>query len=254
MREIKDIDLIKWNERLKSSPFQVRVNSLNWIDGPNGPSLLVQFYTNSFNMFTQESTMPYQVKECADPITKWRFSFSVVESRKNEFLAILTKLLLAGIKNSVDVSGKMKNEKIQVDSSIVKTKNESKHDMFSRTYIKYDYEFEGKLSSVMSYITLIEDSIEFFSSIWGYDEKGEEHCLIKYPIGTIVSKSNDKSRDFLVLDYNYVVDYKDYIINYVISEVMTDKKSMVIKYGDVGVSKEDELAYSRNNRIDNILN
>ena len=252
MREIKDIDLLKWNERLKSSPYQVRVNSLNWIDGPNGPSLLVQFYTNSFNMFTQESTMPYQVKECGDPITKWKFSFSVVESRKNEFSAILDKLLFAGIKNHVDLNGKMNHERIQVNPSIVK--NESNHDMFSRTYIKYDYEFEGRLSSVMSYITLIEDAIEFFSSIWGYDKDGEEHCLIKYPIGTIVSKSNDKSRDFLVLDYNYVVDYKDYIINYVISEVITDKKSMVIKYGDVGVSKEDELAYSRNNRIDNILN
>lgn len=254
MREIKDIDLIKWNKRLKSSPFKVKVNSLNWVDSESGPSILIEFYTNNFNMLTQESTTPYQIKKCADPITKWEFSFSVVESRKNEFSAILTKLLLTGIKNSVDVNGEMRNEKIQINSNIVTTKNESKHIIFNRTYIKYDYEFEGKLSSVMSYITLIEDAIEFFSKIWGYDEKGEEHCLIKYPIGTIVSKSDDKSRDFLVVDYNYVVNYKYYIINYVITEILTSEKSMVIKYGSVSVSREDELVYSRNNRIDNILN
>lgn len=251
MRVLKDRDLLKWNERMDKSPYRVRVNS-TWVNNHQLVSFYVREIPGSPHLIYNDAQ---SIRECQDPVVKWEFSFSVVESRKDEFLKILSRLLSKGIENHVDVYGDgKKHEKVNITSEILTSSDETTHEIYNRTYVKYTYKFNGRLSSIMSYITIVEDAIEFFSNTWGYDEKGEEHCLVKYPIGTVVSKVKDKSSDFLVLDYNYVVDYKEYIINYVISEMFTDEKSMIIKYGDSETVREDDLCYSRNDRIDNILN
>lgn len=247
MREIKDIDLLKWNERMEKSPYRVQVNS-TWVNNHQ----LISFHTKSVNDTAVNDTRGSS--QTPDPVVEWEFTFSVVESRKNEFSKILERLLIGGIANHVDIYGNAtKHKKISI-ANVVKSKTESTHEIFNRKYIRYVYNFDGRLSAIMAYITIVEDAIEFFSNTWGYDEKGEEYCLVRFPIGTVVSKEKDKSRDFLVLDYNYVVDYKDYIINYVIVEMLTDEKSLVIKYGESEIVSEKYLSYSRNNRIDNILN
>lgn len=251
MRVLKDRDLLKWNERMDKSPYRVKVNS-TWVNNNQLVSFYMKENIGSPHLIYNDAQ---SIRECPDPLVKWEFSFSVVESRKDEFLKILNRLLSKGISNHVDVYGNgNKHEKINASVDILTSSDEFTHEIYNRTYIKYTYKFNGRLSSIMSYITIVEDSIEFFSNTWGYDEKGEEHCLVKYPIGTVVSKVKDKSSDFLVLDYDYVVDYKEFIINYVISEMFTDEKSMIIKYGDSETVREDDLCYSRNDRIDNILN
>jgi len=58
----------------------------------------------------------------------------------------------------------------------------------------------------------------------------------------------------MVVDYNYVVDYDKYIIRYVVCEMDTIPNSMIIKYGKSEVVREEDLTWSRNDRIDNILN
>jgi hypothetical protein len=254
MRELKDRDLLKWNERMDKSTYRVRVNS-NWVNNHQLVSFYLREISDSPHPIYNVSQPIKDCRDCPDPVVKWEFSFSVVESRKNEFLKILERLLLKGVANHVDLYGDgSKHEKINISEDILTSSDETKHEVYNRSYVKYTYKFNGRLSSIMSYITIIEDAIEFFSNIWRYDEKGEEHCLIKYPIGTVVSKVKDKSNDFLVLDYDYVVDYKKYIINYVISKMYIDKKYMTIKYADPEKVSEDDLCYSRNNRIDNILN
>jgi hypothetical protein len=105
----------------------------------------------------------------------------------------------------------------------------------------------------MAYISYLEDTINFFSEIWGYDEDGSEVCLLKYPIGTIVSLEKDKSKDYLVLDYKYSKSDGKYHIDFVASEMLNSKGS-IIKYGDVSTFNESQLCYSRNSRIDDILN
>lgn len=244
MRVIKDIDLIKWNEKLQKTPYRVQVNSI-WVND----SQLISFYSNT-NLYNQfKNPLPI-----TDPVVKWEFTFSVVESRKNEFSKILQRLLLRGISNYVDTYGNnSNNEKISIDN-VVSSNIESSHEIFNRKYIKYVYNFNGRLSSILSYITIIEDAIEFFSKIWIYDENGEEHCLIKFPIGSVVSKEKDRSKDFLVLDYNYIIDYKDYVIDYVIVEIISDYNSLIISYGEPEVVTEFDITWSRDSRIDNILN
>jgi hypothetical protein len=105
----------------------------------------------------------------------------------------------------------------------------------------------------MAYIMYLEDAINFFSEIWGYSEDGSEVCLLKYPIGTIVSLPKDKSTDYLVLDYKYKKLDGKYYIDFIVSEMINNKGS-VITYGEIYTFRGSELCYSRNSRIDNILN
>ena len=104
----------------------------------------------------------------------------------------------------------------------------------------------------MAYISYLEDAINFFSEMWGYDKDGSEVCLLKYPIGTIVSTNQDKSKDYLVLDYKYRKLDGKYFIDFIASEMLNE--GVIIKYGDIKVFHENDLCYSRNSRIDDILN
>ena len=105
----------------------------------------------------------------------------------------------------------------------------------------------------MAYISYLEDTINYVSEMWGYNEDGSEVCLLKYPIGTIVSLPEDKSKDYLVLDYSYNKLDGKYYIDFVVSEMM-NSKGAVIKYGEIYTFNESQLCYSRNSRIDDILN
>jgi hypothetical protein len=116
----------------------------------------------------------------------------------------------------------------------------------------YSYTFKGKLSSIMAYVMFLEDTINYFSEIFGYNEDGTEVNLLKFPIGTIVSKSKDKSKDYLVLEYRYKKLDGKYSIDYLISEMISN--GLIIKYGDIENGYENDLCYSRNSRIDDILN
>ena len=104
----------------------------------------------------------------------------------------------------------------------------------------------------MGYISYIEDAINFFSLIWVYKEDGSEVNLLKYPIGSIVSKKENQSSDFLVLDYKYYKLVNDYKISYIVTEIK-ENNGMTIKYGQIITISEDKITWSRNNRIDNIL-
>jgi hypothetical protein len=150
----------------------------------------------------------------------------------------------------------MNNEKItdiRFSDEVIEGKQVNTHYILEKEYVRYTYHFAGKLSSIMAYIMYLEDAINFFSEIWGYSEDGSEVCLLKYPIGTIVSLPKDKSTDYLVLDYKYRKLDGKYYIDFIVSEMINNKGS-VITYGEIYTFRESELCYSRNSRIDNILN
>jgi hypothetical protein len=106
----------------------------------------------------------------------------------------------------------------------------------------------------MCYISYLTDAIDYVAMLWGYNEDGEEIKLLKHNIGDIVSPIDDKSKDLIILDYKFTKRNNEKIIDYVLSELIGDKKSSVIKYNNILTLSESKLAFSRNNRIDNILN
>ena len=155
-------------------------------------------------------------------------------------------LLIAGI-----TSIAQQNYTISVKIDGLKTTiKETEHTVKDMEYIRYQYEFTGNASSIIAYVFLLETSIDFFSKIWGYDEEGGEHQLLKYPVGSMVCVKGDQSADYLVIDLNYSTRGSN-TIDYIVTEIKYI--GSVIKYGDTKVLSERELSWSRNGRIDDIL-
>jgi len=251
MRVLIDKDISKWNKRISNTQYYISINS--WSNNTRPSQILTVMERTNLGM----SGLGDQLKETTDPTIKYNFTFSLTSNRKDEFFRIHELLLKNGIANQVSYTEThppfgSKRKSIMIDPKF--SLSEETHIVYSREYTRYSYQFDGYLSSIIAYITILEDTIEFFQKLWGYDENGGEVCIIKYPIGTIVSKPNDKSKDYIVISYDFIVDGGEYHIKYIVAEMVSDIKSSIIKYGGIETIKESDLSYSRNNRIDNILN
>jgi hypothetical protein len=244
---LSDTEILNWNKRLDGSLYSVypMSNIRN-----SHPHISVRQKSTSFNS-------PMGVDNFVstlDPFINYNFSFSVAKNRSEFFFNLFDKVS-GEVENKVIYVDQSNNEKITdviFTDDVISEKEVIEHDIFDKTYLRYDYKFKGKLSSIMAYIMFLEDTINYFSEIFGYNEDGTEVNLLKFPIGTIVSKSKDKSKDYLVLEYKYKKQDGKYKIDYLISEMTNN--GPIIKYGDVEVGYEGDLCYSRNSRIDDILN
>jgi len=249
MRYLSDTEILNWNRRLERSDYSVY--PLSNARSGNPDIVFRQKINNGYGM----NAMGNQLVETMDPFIRYDFTFSIASNRKETFFDLFEKLSKESF-GTKSIYRDQSNEKltdINFSDSIIESKEENTHMVYEKEYIRLTYHFAGKLGSIMAYVSYLEDSINFFSEIWGYNEDGTEVCLLKYPIGTIVSKPSDKSTDYLVLDYKYRKLDGKYNVDFIASEMMNAKGS-VITYGEIYTFRESELCYSRNSRIDDILN
>ena len=248
MKYLSDTEILNWNRRLEKSDYAVY--PLSNVRSGNPDIVFRQKINNGY------SPMGEQLVETLDPFIRYDFTFSIASNRKETFLDLFEKLSKEafGTKSAYhDNNNNRKIYDITFNDGVIETKEENTHMVYEKEYIRFTIHFAGKLGSIMAYVSYLEDTINFFSEIWGYNEDGSEVCLVKYPIGTIVSLPKDKSTDYLVLDYKYRKLDGKHFIDFVVSE-MLNNKGAVIKYGEVYTFRESELCYSRNSRIDDILN
>lgn len=254
MRYILDSEILKWNDRLSKTPFMVYPKSN--LKGSH-PHISFRQKTNYRTSAVAPSGMGIEFVETLDPqINNYQFVFSVAKNRVENFFDIFDRLKEEGFGTNTcytDTNNSTKTSEIKITEEIVVKKDQSVHKILEKEYVRFSYTFTGKLSQIMGYVFYLEDTIEFFSNLWGYNEDGIEVCLIKYPIGTLVSDVEDKSKDYLILDYHYRKIDRNYYIDYELTEVLGGYSS-VIKYGDVKILRESEICFSRNGRIDDILN
>lgn len=251
MRYLLDIEILKWNERLEKTPYMVYPKSNLQSSHPH-----ISFRQKSTNRWGT----PYNTSEFVetiDPhINRYQFVFSVAKNRADNFFDIFYRLREEELGTTTcytNTNNDIKIGEIKVTDDIVVKKESSEHKISEKEYVRFSFTLTGKLSQIMGYVFYLEDAIEFFSSIWGYNEDGTEEHLIKYPIGTLVSDVDDKSKDYLILDYQYRKVDKKYYIDYEVTEVLGGYSS-VIKYGEVKIVTENMICFSRNGRIDDILN
>lgn len=257
MKYLTDKEILNWNKRLEKSSYSVYPMH----NTRNGNVDII--FRQKINQFGNPSTnsnisfgIPDQFVETVEPSIMYDFIFSVSANRKRDFLDLFEKLSRDefGTKYClINSSNDRKIYDISFTESVVKDRKENIHKVYDKEYVRFTYRFDGKLGSIMAYISYLEDAINYISEMWGYNEDGSEVCLLKYPIGTIVSLKDDKSKNYLVLDYKYKKWDNKYTIDFVISEMLTDK-STIIKYGEVITTSEEFLCYSRDSRIDDILN
>ena len=247
MKYLSDTEILNWNRRLERSDYAVY--PLSNVRSGHPDIIFRQKINNGY------SPMGEQLVETIDPFIRYDFTFSVASNRKETFFDLFEKLSKESF-GTKSIYRDQKSEKIMditFNDTVIETKEENTHMVYEKEYIRYTYHFAGKLGSTMAYVSYLEDTINFFSEIWGYNEDGTEVCLLKYPIGTIVSLPKDKSTDYLVLDYKYRKLDGKYFIDFIASEMLNNKGS-VITYGETYTFRESELCYSRNSRIDDILN
>ena len=247
MKYLSDTEILNWNRRLERSDYAVY--PLSNVRSGHPDIIFRQKINNGY------SPMGEQLVETIDPFIRYDFTFSVASNRKETFFDLFEKLSKESF-GTKSIYRDQKSEKIMditFNDTVIESKEENTHMVYEKEYIRYTYHFAGKLGSIMAYVSYLEDTINFFSEIWGYNEDGTEVCLLKYPIGTIVSLPKDKSTDYLVLEYKYRKLDGKYFIDFIASEMLNNKGS-VITYGEIYTFRESELCYSRNSRIDDILN
>lgn len=254
---LSDTNIMEFSNNLNDSRFFIRAEYTSFSSWP-----VIGFYLNTLHSSFMEknhgnkswgSDFGRNEGRIAEPEIEYLFSFSVCEKRIDDFYEILDRIISKGVENLVFSDGR-EYKNILLTDSIINSKNETTHSYINRSYKKIDYHFIGKTSNIMAYVQAIKNAIEFFSLIWGYTETGEETCLLKYPIGSIVSPVNDKSKDVLVFGYYYEQIQHSFSILYEVYEILSDEKSPILKYGHKLILRENDLTLSRTAQVNSILN
>lgn len=248
MKYLTDKEILKWNDRIKNSGFFVKPSYGN---GTSYPNISINLRPASPTELNNNNYTHLNINSIIDPPTIYVFSFSVASNRVETFFDIHERIKKERFYTKI----LGKNDSlmdIKIDDKDIFNKDIINHKILDKEYTRFTYKFSGKLTSIMVHVAYLEDTIEFFRRIWGYDEDGKEHLLIKFPIGSIVSKIDDKSSDFLIFEYDYEkTTNAEYNINYNVCEMI--KVGSIIKYEQSQICREDDLCFSRNNRIDDIL-
>lgn len=245
---LSDSEILKWNDRLKDTPYLVFAK---YHTHSSQPLIVFKQKTTQYGSFIPD---PHREVITLDPSMKFNFSFSVAKNRIENFFHIFDKWFSNKIVNKTyfeDSNNREKITEILVTNKIIKSKTQTEHKLKDKEYVRFSYEFEGHLSSIMAYVMFLEDTINIFSNIWGYDESGNEHVLSKFSIGDIVSKIEDQSEDYLILDFSPIKIDKKLFIDYEISRMI--QKGQIIQYDKSEVVSEKVITWSRNSRIDDIL-
>lgn len=262
-RYLGNKDVEKWNKRLQS------------IDGMCDYKISISANSNTIHLLNTRSFGDIGGGSTIEDVTNhsfhnknrvvnYNFSFSVITKRKSEFFKIVNLFMNEGI-CFIDESRKSLISKIGDISKMMDNPIISEHNIYNNNLTRYQYNLRGNIFDIIAVTTILEDAIDFFSKIWGYEEKsGAEVCLLKYPIGSVVSINEDKGADYMVNNYYchrsnvYGGSNRQWLfidtILYEIVCIESDLKSPIIKYGDVMILPEEKISPSRTNNINIILN
>ena len=179
MRYLLDSEILKWNDRLEKTPYMVYPKS-----NLQSSHVHISFRQKSINRFGSHQT-PYNMSEFVetmDPhINNYQFVFSVAKNRVDNFFDIFDRLREEEFGTTTCYTNTNNDNKIgeiKVTDDIVVKKESSEHKISEKEYVRYSYTFTGKLSQIIGYVFYLEDTIEFFSKIWGYNEDGTQLYLL----------------------------------------------------------------------------
>lgn len=240
MRYLSDSEILSWNKRFQG----------HWFLTPHFTSHFSQPVIGLKQVIKAQSGESFA--ECGNPTINFNFIFSISSNRNDDFFRIYDRLKEDGFGTKFSWNNKF--EEIQIDQSVIIEKNSATHKIEKKEFIRWEYKLKGKLTAIVAMITTLEDAIKFAETMWGYDKDGKEISLLKFPVGTIVSPKDNKSLDCVVLDYHFVRDWRGFEVQLKVAEMEVDGRSPVVKYGEVKTFSESDLVFSRNSRIDGILN
>ena len=171
MAYLSDSDIMAWNDSFRpETNLYIGARYSNMASQPT-----IVFSLRDSHMYPQSYDQNGQQKqrEIGDPDFKYRFAFSIASNREEEFYSIFDKLSKESFDNHV-LTANGTTTALKLDRKITDEPTKTLHKVFDKEYMRLEYDFSGKLSSIMAYVCLLETSIEYFSMIWGY-EIGRAH-------------------------------------------------------------------------------
>lgn len=186
-----------------------------------------------------------------DPPIGYKLTFSVAKECTDEFEDILETLMNKEFDNNVWKTSKSK-EIVKVDPNSIK-ESKSVHRIGKVDYVRYEWTIKSCMSEVMAACYVVESAVEIFGKCWGVTEDGEKVCLMKFPIGSMVNLEGNKSEDWLVLDWSFDLLSPRFHHDYEVVAMNERPGSAVINYSKRQLVSEHRISWSRNGRIDDIL-
>lgn len=244
---IKDIEILKWNDGIRELTYQNDIefsimpiydngklinNQINNQMYPNlfYPSINIDVRRKNEYDLGIKGGLFIETLEQKKPISYsifYKYNFSLNEDLSDKFENILSILSLKPFNDFKMISNQTLKDVKTSDITLEK----SDHIINGIKYIRYS--FDGTLP--------IYDIIKNFSNI----DYAKKFTLLKFKIGDIICINENKSDDYLILDYHNYEYLKVIKIDNITPEV--------IEYDEILYIPITDITFSRNDRINNII-
>ena len=253
MRTFDKSSLDKWNERLKKLNLSLSLNG-------------TQHYTDVITIWgVDNSYSGYQgYRSTPEPIYKvpeisYIFNFSVSKKCSKRFYELLRTLLKSGTTFYYTTKDTGSYSKGQTETKNYVCRKNLSEFTIEKTDIKIhqvDYiqntcKLSTNLFDIIHFVNSVESAVEIISNYFEYDEDGKEICKTKFQVNEIVSTKEDRSGNYMILDF--VIQF-DNTISYKVSKIENSITSEVIIFDGISVLKEEDIIPNREDRLNILLN
>lgn len=228
---LSDTEIRDWDQKIN----QYNINSgyrfgviARFISESGFPAIAINTYED--NQFNDWSRRPNNKQSKIDFTVDYTYTFSISEEKEEIYKESLNKLRSYKIENYFIIDDNI----IDVNFNDKPTESREEHIVNNKKYIRYSYSLRSLICNVIVQFWLIETSLKF--SIRDR----------KFKINDIVSPTNDRSIDFLIIEETLDGDF--------IAVKIKEMKENYIEYDLPTTLRNKDLTWSRTNRIDNIIN
>jgi hypothetical protein len=247
MRTFDKKYLDKWNERLKKFNLSL---SLHY-DPYFATTDVITFWKseNSYSGYqglSRAGTPIYNV-----PVIDYTFNFSVSKKCSKRFYDLLQTILKSGTIFTYKTTT-FENKSFICNKNLSEFTIEKKDiKIHEVVYIQNTCKLSCNLFEIIHFVNSVESAVEIISNYFGYEEDGTEICKTKFKVNDIVSTKEDKSGNYMILDFSIQVDNT---ISYEISKIQNNLTSEVIIFDGISIIKEDDILPNREDRLNILLN
>jgi hypothetical protein len=249
MRTFDKKYLDKWNERLKKFNLSLSLSNDTW-----STTDVITFWKSEnsysgYQGFPRTAPTPiYNVPEIG-----YLFNFSVSKKCAKRFYDLFQTILKSG----TIFNYKTKSTYALTESLICKknlsdfTIEKSDIKIHNVDYIQNNCKLSCNLFDIIHFVNSVESAVEIISNYFDYDEDGKEICKTKFQVNEIVSTKEDRSGNYMILDFSI---QQDNTISYKVSKIENSITSEVIIFDGISILKEEDILPNREDRLNILLN
>jgi len=257
MRKFDKSYLDKWNERLRKLNLSLSLNNTQHYNDV----ITIWGVDNSYSEYQGfqgfKPTPPIPIYKV--PEISYIFNFSVSKKCSKRFYDLLQTLLK---------SGSVFYYTVKDTGTYTKGQTETKSDSYRRNlsdftieksdikihnveYIQNTCNLSCDLFEVIHFVNSVESAVEIISKYFEYEIDGTEICKTKFQVNEIVSTKEDKSGDYMILDFSI---QSDNTISYKVSKIQNSITSEVLLFDGISILKEEDILPNREDRLNILLN